>query len=409
MEDVRDMEQSHVDASLAHLERQSRCLDPPRDVRDDWKASVDGYVEKILGRVDDNCAAKTYNDEVEQCRGFFRFTGPDLFEAPAPGGMGALLDLLDRRVAGQGEFVPSGRHVGYMPGGGLFASGLGDYLAAAINCQSGVFKAAPGAVMLERQLLSWMASLVGYDPEAAEGNLTSGGSVAHLAAIVAARDSLGVRSGDAESLAIYVSEHVHRSILKAVRIAGLADAAVRTVRVTDEGTMDLDHLRKAVETDRGRGKRPFLVVGTAGTTDAGAVDPLGGIARVARGERMWFHVDAAYGGFFLLCDEVREAFAGVGESDSVTVDPHKGLFVPFGLGAVLVRNGGLLRRSSLGLGSDDLPGGGYMHDQEFGDVPSPCDLSPELSRHFRGLRLWLPLRLHGLGPFRSGLLTGILV
>jgi aromatic-L-amino-acid decarboxylase len=142
---------------------------------------------------------------------------------------------------------------------------------------------------------------------------------------------------------------------------------------------------------------PFLVVGNAGTTNTGAVDDLRALADLARAEDLWFHVDAAYGGFFALVEEGRAALAGIERSDSVILDPHKGLFLPYGTGCLLVRDGGALKRAHA-LTADYLPE--MREEEEFVDF---CQISPELSRDWRGLRIWLPMHLHGLAPFRENL------
>ncbi len=161
--------------------------------------------------------------------------------------------------------------------------------------------------------------------------------------------------------------------------------------------MDADALEELVRTDKEAGLQPFLVVGTAGTTDTGAIDPLDALADVAEANGLWFHVDAAYGGAFLLVDELRERFAGIERADSVVLDPHKGFFLPYGTGAVLVRDPAHLAPSHSLRGA-------YLQDAVDAEgEPSPANLSPELTRHFRGLRLWLPLVLHGLDRFRAAL------
>jgi glutamate/tyrosine decarboxylase-like PLP-dependent enzyme len=138
-----------------------------------------------------------------------------------------------------------------------------------------------------------------------------------------------------------------------------------------------------------------LVIASAGTTDVGAVDPLEQIADIAKRHALWYHIDAAYGGFFALTAEGKRKLAGMDRSDSLVIDPHKGLFLPYGLGVVLVKDRSRLRESHNYQAN-------YMQDAvESRDEPSPADLSPELTKHFRGLRLWLPLKLHGTAPFRA--------
>jgi aromatic-L-amino-acid/L-tryptophan decarboxylase len=184
---------------------------------------------------------------------------------------------------------------------------------------------------------------------------------------------------------------------KALRIAGLEECVQRVVPVDEQWRMNADAFAEQVAADRAAGLLPWFVVATAGTTDVGAIDPIAGIADIAAAEKLWLHVDAAYGGAFLLCDHGRRALAGIERSDSAVIDPHKGLFLPFGSGALLVRDRERLAAANRYHAN-------YMQDAFRPDVElSPADLSPELSRPFRGLRLWLPLKLFGLAPFRAAL------
>ena len=227
--------------------------------------------------------------------------------------------------------------------------------------------------------------------------------VANLTAIVTARDAKNVSSRNIAQSAIYHTNQVHHCIDKAIRIAGLAEAQRRIIRMDSHFRMDSDHLRACIEKDLSRGIQPFLIVSSVGSTDTGAIDPLKKIAKIARDSGAWFHVDAAYGGFFALLDEFKPAFAGIEHSDSIVVDPHKGLFLPYGVGAVIVRDGAALHRSHQYQAN-------YMQDAlENNDGWSPAELSPELTKHFRGLRMWLPLKLFGLGPFRASLREKILL
>jgi glutamate/tyrosine decarboxylase-like PLP-dependent enzyme len=161
--------------------------------------------------------------------------------------------------------------------------------------------------------------------------------------------------------------------------------------------MKPQELSRKVEEDKKDGLIPLMIFASAGTTDLGAVDPLDEIACIARKQDLWFHVDAAYGGFFLLTEHGKKVMKGIEHSDSVTIDPHKGLFLPYGTGAVLVKNGKKLFESQHMMAN-------YMQDTlKATEEWSPADLSPELSKHFRGLRMWLPLQLLGIAPFRAAL------
>ena len=313
-----------------------------------------------------------------------------------PADLGRVLDLVEREVDGPGLQPASGGHLGYIAGGGIYPGALGDFLAAVTNRYAGVHYAGPGAVHLENLCLRWLCSLVGY-PSSSLGTLTSGGSIATLVALVCARDARGVRAREVERSPIYVTAQTHHCVAKAIAIAGLGEAPLRKVAMDAHYRMDPRALHQQVQADRAAGLRPFLLVASAGTTDTGALDPLGPLADAAEQLDLWYHVDAAYGGAFLLVESMRPRFAGIERADSVVIDPHKGLFLPYGSGAVLLRDPEHLRPSH-GLR------GAYLQDAtDVLDEPSPADLSPELTRHFRGLRMWLPLQLHGLARYRAAL------
>ncbi|HYG48527.1 MAG TPA: aminotransferase class V-fold PLP-dependent enzyme [Allosphingosinicella sp.] len=302
----------------------------------------------------------------------------------------AALAYLGRCVDRPGIATASGRFMGYVPGGGLFHSAIGDFLAAASNKYAGFAPAAPGAVRLENATTAWLARVIGF-PAAAAGTLTSGGSMANLTAIVAAREARDEEGGGA----VYLTRFAHHCIDKALRIAGRSRAPRRVIATDERHRMRPDALAEALERDSADGVRPWLVVASAGTVDTGAVDPLADIADLCERHRAWFHVDGAYGGLFMLCEEGRRALAGIERADTVALDPHKTLFLPYGTGAVLARDGGTLL---------DAFSASADYIRPFAETavgPSPGDLSPELTRHFRALRLWLPLQLAGVRAFRS--------
>ena len=318
-----------------------------------------------------------------------------LSQAPPARGLSLSALLEDVKAASVKGFDPANPgFVAYIPGGGLYASALADFIACALNRYTGVAQPAPALVQMEASVLRWLCVLFGFPP-AAQGILTPGGSMSNLSAIVTARTAmLGERFLEGT---VYVSDEVHHSVAKSARIAGLPAAAVRQVTTDSALRMDLGALREAITSDRARGRRPFLVVGSAGTINTGAIDPLQEIADVAREENLWFHVDAAYGGFFQLTGRGRERLRGIERADSITLDPHKGLFLPYGTGCLLVRDAAALR---------------HAHEFEAHYLPRPSDdpglpdfssFSPELTRDFRGLRLWLPLHLHGTEAFARAL------
>ncbi len=285
-------------------------------------------------------------------------------------------------------------YLAYIPGGGIFPSAIADLIANAINRYVGVWIAAPALVQLELNVIRWFCEIVGYG-SGSGGVLTSGGSLSNLTAIVAARrERLG---DDLQNGVIYTSDQTHHSVRKSAVVAGFSESAVRHIETDEFQQIRVDQLRDEIQIDLAAGRAPFLIVGSAGTTNTGAVDDLEGLANLAQNEGLWFHVDAAYGGFFALTERGRRAMAGLERADSITLDPHKGLFLPYGTGALLVKDEGALRRAHATF-ADYMPA--MQHDPDFVDF---CDLSAELSRDFRGLRIWLPMKLFGLEAFREAL------
>ena len=305
-----------------------------------------------------------------------------------------LFDLLFDRVIPKSFNTAGPGYLAYIPGGGIPHAAVADLISDSVNRYVGVFAAAPGLAQLEENVVRWFCRIAGLPP-AARGVLTSGGSIANFSAVVAARsDRL---PEDFLSGVLYASDQAHYAVEKAARLAGFPADAVRLIETDPEFRIRGDALARAIAADRARGRRPFLVVGNAGTTNTGAVDDLGMLADLARREGLWFHVDAAYGGFFLLTESGRRCMAGIERADSIVLDPHKGLFLPYGTGALLVRDGETLKRAH-GMTADYLP-----ENAESPDLPDFHLLSPELSRDFRGLRVWLPFKMHGIGPFRRNL------
>jgi aromatic-L-amino-acid decarboxylase len=263
-----------------------------------------------------------------------------------------------------------------------------------VNRYTGVFAPAPALVQLETNVIRWFARIVGY-PESAGGFLTSGGSLANFSAVVAARHEKLPENFLKGTL--YVSEEGHHCIRKAALLAGFPPANVREVPSDATFRMRLDALAERVAADRAAGFVPFLLVASAGTTNTGAVDDLDALADFAAHEGLWLHTDAAYGGFFALTECGRKALAGLSRADSIVLDPHKGLFMPYGSGCLLVKDPGALRRSH-SVQAHYMPG-----MQEDPDSVDFCEISPELSRNFRGLGPWLAIKLCGLAAFRASL------
>jgi glutamate/tyrosine decarboxylase-like PLP-dependent enzyme len=372
--------------TIRRLELAARPLEPAAPERAVARDAVVGYAEEFLEAIGTMPAYVVTTDK-----------GRGIYDAPIgedPISVEEAIGLLRYNVDRPGLNPASGGHLGYIPGGGIYMSALGDYLADVMNRYAGVYFGSPGAVHLENVLLEWMANVLGY-PAGYGGNLTSGGSIANLIGIVAARDAGLGGVAEVPRSVIYMTKQVHHCVDKAIRIAGLRECVIRHVPMDAHYRMDAPALDAMMERDARAGLRPWLVIASAGTTDTGAVDPLAEIAEIAASRGAWYHIDAAYGGFFVLCDEGRKILSGIGRSDSVVIDPHKGLFLPYGSGAVLVRERSRLYDAFWYQAN-------YLQDALAGaEERSPADLSPELTKHFRGLRLWLPLKLHGLAPFRA--------
>ncbi|MEW6323699.1 MAG: aminotransferase class V-fold PLP-dependent enzyme [Acidobacteriota bacterium] len=293
------------------------------------------------------------------------------------------------------SFTASGPgYLAYIPGGGLYSAALADFIANTTNRYTGVWQAAPALVQLEANALDWLRDWMGFPPTT-RGLFTTGGSMATFNAILCARERyLGA---DIRRGVMYVSDQAHHSILKSAKMAGVMPDRVRGLACDAQYRLPAAALRDAIARDRAAGLVPFAVISSAGTTNTGAIDPLDAIADVAADEGLWHHVDGAYGAFFHLVPELQPALAGLSRADSLTLDPHKGMFLPYGTGALLVRDGAALRAAHEAT-ADYLPA--MPHPDEFYD---PSQHGPDLSRGFPGLRVWLSVKLFGTAAFRAAL------
>lgn len=375
-------------SKIKELETVARLLDPKESQREKWNSDVFDYANSFINNVGTSKAYIKYEENATDLHLL------DIEEQAVD--LAPLLESASKNIDGLGINPASAGHMGYIPGGGLYPSALGDYMAAVSNRYAGVFYAAPGAVRLENMLIKWMCRLMNY-PATAIGNLTSGGSIANLMALVTAREVHNLKGRDFERVVIYLSEQAHHSILKAIRISGLGEAQLRYIPLDENLRLSATDLEQAIIEDKKNGLIPFYINASFGTTNTGAIDPLESIAAIAKTHKVWFHVDAAYGGFFKLVDHLNSKFNGIQEADSITLDPHKTLFLPYGTGAVLIKNKAHLLQAYHCLAD-------YMQDvigKE--DEISPADISVEQTKHFRGMRVWLPLKLFGLKPFRAAL------
>ncbi len=304
------------------------------------------------------------------------------------------VDRVLEQAVSQGYNTAGPGYMAFIPGGGLIHSAFADWIADAINRYVGLWLAAPGLVQIESTVIRWFCEIVGY-PEGAGGFLTTGGSLANFSALFTARRTkLG---DDFLSGVIYGSEQCHHSVLKAAILTGLPESNFRAIPTDSSFRIDPGRLSAQIRNDRRHGLSPFAIVANAGSTNTGAIDDLNAIADIRDKENLWLHVDAAYGGFFMLTERGRQRLCGLERADSITLDPHKGLFLPYGTGCLLVRENEHLKKAHA-INATYLPP--MQDDPRRVDF---CQISPELSRDFRGLRIWLPVKMHGVLAFREAL------
>jgi aromatic-L-amino-acid/L-tryptophan decarboxylase len=309
-----------------------------------------------------------------------------------------VLDEVMRDVLG---FVQHGDHPRFharIPGPSNPVGVLADALASGLNVFVGSWTGGSGPATVELVTLDWLRRMLGL-PEGTEGVFTSGGSVATLDALAAAR---AVRLGGHDAAATaYLSDQAHASVARALRVLGFAPDRIRTLPTGADLRLDPARLRTAIAEDRGRGARPFCVIATAGSTNTGAVDPLHDLADLCAAEGLWLHADAAYGGPAMICVPGREALAGLERADSVAIDPHKWLFQPYECACVLVRHPGALAAAFT------------LQPEYLADVAGAggrvnfFDRGVQLTRGFRALKLWMTIKVFGMAEMRAGVEHGI--
>jgi glutamate/tyrosine decarboxylase-like PLP-dependent enzyme len=320
-----------------------------------------------------------------------------LTDEPAPSGptpFPELLDTVSEVVIRYSRHNAHPRFFGYVSSPGNPFNTLGSLIAAALNINVTCWRSGPAAAEIELLTIRWLKQLVGFPVDGA-GLLVSGGSMANFAGIAAARSAKlprVTREGtNGARLRLYASSEAHFSIRKAASMLGIGTDNVRTVRVDASLRMDLADLARLVGEDRSAGHLPFCVVASAGTAGTGAIDPIGAIADFARAHGLWLHVDGAYGGIAAIAPSGRDAFARIGEADSLSLDPHKWLYLPVGCGCVFYRDPAAAR-AAFSENADYTRVVGLEHDEAF----AFWDYGPELSRPFRALDLWLSMKAVGV-------------
>ena len=328
------------------------------------------------------------------------------FEAPLPEAgedPHAILDAVESAVTPYATHNASPRYFGFVMGSGTPLGPLADAIAATINMNVGGWHPAPSATEVERRCIRWLAEAIGYPVETG-GLLTSGGTMANVTAVMAAlREATGYETtetglqGDHPRYTLYMADHEgHSSVVRAADMLNLGRDAVRRVPSHDDFTMDVAALERMLDADERDGDVPFCVVGQAGSINVSAIDPLDDLADVCAERNLWFHVDGACGAVGAMVPEFRSRYAGMERADSVTLDPHKWLFVPYECGGVLVRDRDVLAKT-FAMDASYLRG-------SIAEVPEEFDyyeFGPQLSRGFRALKLWMSLKYYGMDGYRT--------
>ena len=321
-----------------------------------------------------------------------------LFDEPMPMAGSPAEELLEefaRDVAPNAMGVPSPHYFGQFNPAPLAIGVWADALCSSLNQNAGAWRNGPTSAMIEAQTIRWLCELIGYG-ENAFGVLASGGSEANLIALKCARDRVsteiawrGARQGS--DLTVYTSEQCHYSVEKSLDILGVGRESLRKIEIDDQFHVRLDKLNEAIKQDVNEGRRPFCIVGVAGTTATGVIDDLPALAEIARAHDCWYHVDAAYGGALAFSDKHRDKLRGIEAADSITFDPHKWMFVPFSCGTTLVRDGGQVLRNSFDMSPD------YLAEQRgFDDAQYDFFRYGQMgTRRFNALKLWMCFKFMG--------------
>jgi len=304
-----------------------------------------------------------------------------------------VLDFVTKKVLPNSNIVSHPKSYSFVPGPSNYVSVMADTLATGFNIFSGGWAASPAAAELEIVTMNWLLKLFKFPTKKGGGLFTSGGSMANLTALVTARRQ---RCGDDFSNAIiYMSDQAHSSNIKAIRVLGFKKEQVRIIPTDIEFKMAINKLKNAIAKDRLEGLYPFCILATAGTTNTGTVDPLNEIAAICKKEKLWFHVDGAYGGAAILSKKGSQLLKGIEKADSLTIDPHKWMYQPYEIGCLLVRNHNWLSDTF-----SEKPE--YLRDIE-GNASEInfYDHGIQLTRRFRALKFYMSVKTFGLKAFRK--------
>ncbi|WP_439642242.1 pyridoxal phosphate-dependent decarboxylase family protein [Gemmatimonas sp.] len=366
--------------------------------RDEMQALGDRALDMVIQHFEtnrENPTARTLSREEAAAR-----LHTSLPERPTP--PAELLELLAREVFPNAFHPDHPRFYAFVPSPTNFVSVVGDFLMSGHNIFSGHWLASSAASQIELTVLEWLREACGL-PATGSGILVSGGSMANLSAIVAAREA---RLGGHDSTAVvYCSDQTHSSMFKGLRILGFGKNQRRAVATDEHFRLSVPALAEAIAHDRANGMRPFCVVANAGTTNTGAIDPFDELADLCAREGLWLHVDGAYGAAAVFTERGKTLLRGLGRADSITLDPHKWLFQPYELGCLLVRDAATLTNA---FSMDDDDHADYLADvsRHVQQDVNFYDRGIQLTRGFKALKLWLSMRTFGMAEFRRGIEVG---
>jgi aromatic-L-amino-acid decarboxylase len=346
---------------------------------------IDTIVEHFATQNEKNPVAMASRKEMDD---IFQESIPEFPSDPKE-----VLDFVTRNVLPNSNIVSHPKSYSFVPGPSNYISVMADTLATGFNIFSGGWAASPAAAELEIVSMNWLLKLFKFPSKKGGGIFTSGGSMANLTALVTARRQL---CGDDFSKAIiYMSDQAHSSNVKAIRVIGFKKEQIRIIPTDGEFKMAINKLKNAIYRDRLSGLQPFCIIANAGTTNTGTVDPLEQIADICKNEKLWFHIDGAYGGAAILSKKGSKALKGIERADSLTIDPHKWLFQPYEMGCLLVRKSKWLLDTFV-----EKPE--YLRDIE--GNPSEInfyDHGIQLTRRFRALKFYMSMKTFGLEAFRK--------
>lgn len=367
---------------------ESELAMPPSQMLDLARLAAELVVKRLEGLPDQPAWVGGSRSELEA---IMREDPPEEGRSPESVIERAAAEILP--IAGR---VDHPRFFAFVPSSATWPGVLADFMAAGHNIFQGTWLGASGPSQLEVVVIDWFRDWIGY-PESAGGLFTSGGSAASLDAFVAAREAAGAPHG----ATVYMSDQSHTALSRAATIVGVRPENVRTVPTDDHFRLDVAALERLVADDRAAGLTPIAVCGNAGATNTGAVDPLGEMADFCEAEGLWFHVDAAYGGFAILSEKGKRLLKGMERADSIAMDAHKWLFQPFEAGCLMVKD---VRRLEEAFSVRPE----YLQDTEWGrDHPNFGDRGLQLSRSFRALKVWMSVQTFGMAAFRRAVARGI--